>query len=371
MISPTSSASSAKKEELDVVGQELLNELLKMRVDKSESTSKVIDLPVEKLFNKTEKEELGDWTYYKLFGEPASKLPDFNIKVYKDTDWSIEWQTHIPDATKFQHYVKDHTVLYPLMLGIQHNMNTLLTGPTGCGKSSVVEYVCSVIRQPFFRLNGRQDMESDTILGKVWVAGGEMKYILGDFSKARRDGCMILWDEVWKVPSGIQMALQRMYEREGVLQLDDMPGTLEEKQIKPDPRGRLILADNVVGVGDGLDKYAATLIQDASTLNRMEMVLTCDYLKPDDEIGMLEAIHEHLPKTQARKMVQLAGLIRTGFSKGELSSTMSPRQLNTWAKLALAVGEYKTAFNYVMKGRLATTEEQASLLQLWNTVYKV
>jgi len=117
-------------------------------------------------------------------------------------------------------------------------------------------------RQPYLRINGRQDMESDTLLGKPWVTEGEMSYIKGELPKALEKGWFVAFDEPWKTPSGIQMSLQRMYEKDGVLQLDDMPGSLDEKLIVPKDTFRMVLCDNVVGTGDNQDKYGATMIQD-------------------------------------------------------------------------------------------------------------
>lgn len=358
--------SMATKEE-EWIEKKLLQELTGQRTEEPKVKKK--DHIPDK-FKDIKEAPAGEVTYLSLFGKLPSGLPDFAVNVYKEEDWNEDDRKAIPSIEKFKHYMIDHNVLYPLLLGMQHNMNTLLTGPTGCGKSTIVEYICATIKQPFLRINGRQDMESDTLLGRPWVSAGEMKYMLGDLPKARAAGWMILFDEPWKTPSGIQMALQRMYEKNGVLQLDDMPGTLDEKQIKPDPRSRFILADNVVGTGDGIDKYAATLIQDGSTLNRMELVLQCTYLSKNDESKMLQNKHSFLPKYWADKMVQLAGLIRVAYQKGELSGTMSPRQLDTWATMSYSVGDYKTAFNYVMTGRFATDEEKGVLDNLWNTVYK-
>lgn len=354
--------------EADFMQEAILKELVKTRVKKGEQSPSV-PKKEDPMFNRALEKASGS-TYKSVFGGLPAGKPDFNVKVYSDSDWTEDDLKAIPDINNFSHYFVDHDFMYPLVMAVQHNMNTLITGHTGSGKSTGVEFICAKTRQPFLRINGRQDMESDTLLGKYVVQNGNMVYIKGDLPNARAKGWLVLFDEPWKTPSGIQMALQRMYERNGVLQLDDMVGDLEEKQIKPDERARIILADNVVGTGDGIDKYAATLIQDGSTLNRMEMVLHCDYLKQKDEVNMLINKHDFLPHSWALKMVQLANLIRTAYQKGELSGTLSPRQLDTWAKIAFAIGDYKDAFNYVMKFRFASDEEKGTLVNLWNTVYK-
>ena len=45
----------------------------------------------------------------------------------------------------------------------------------------------------------------------------------------------------------------------------------ENMYLTPHEEFSVVLCDNVRGTGDGLDKYAATAIQDSSTLNRMRL----------------------------------------------------------------------------------------------------
>ena len=138
-----------------------------------------------------------------------------------------------------------------------------------------------------YRINGRQDMESDTLIGKPWVNNGSMEFVLGEFPKALLSGDIILLDEPTKIPSGIQMTLQRVMERNGVLQIDDMPEGLESKTIVPHPEARIVLADNVVGTGDNSEQYGATMIQDSSFLNRIDAVLHVPYMSPEKEAELL------------------------------------------------------------------------------------
>lgn len=206
------------------------------------------------------------------------------------------------------------------------------------------------------------------MIGKPWVDNGSMKFEMGEIPKAMKHGWMVLFDEPWKMPSGIWMTLQRMMEHGGILQIDDMPGDLKDKQIIPDSRHRLVLADNVVGTGDNVDKYSATLIQDSSTLNRIDMVLSVPYLKEKDEVALVTKKFPLVTKERAGHMVRLLNLLRTGFDQGDLSSPASLRNIEAWAKKAIQVRSYSESFVWVLLNRYS---EQSERLAVRDMFYKV
>ena len=359
---------ATKKSVEDHAKEQLLASMMQRRkkTEASESNSHTEYTP---LFTKEEVEEIKE-PYSKHFTEVPAGHKDFDVSsiLFNDDVWDEEDREFIPAQSKFDKYHRDPAVFYPLVLGLVKDMNTLIHGPTGCGKSTSVECIASICRWPFLRVNGREDMESDALIGRAWVNHGSMSWMMGSLPIARQKGWLVLMDEPFKMPAGIQMTLQRMYERGGILQIDDMPGTLKDKQIIPDPRTRLILADNVAGTGDNMDKYAATQIQDTSTLNRMEIVVEADYLPTWAEQAMVTRKYPHITSTWAGRMVQTANLIRSGFKKGELSSTMSTRQLYTWCELAQTVGSYRISFNMIMNGRFGEEAEKVAMQNLYATV---
>lgn len=299
-----------------------------------------------------------------------SGQPDIDITslMHDVSDWPTTDQEFIPDVDV--NYLWQHDVLYPALCGILKGMKMLTVGPTGSGKTTFHENLAGTFRQPYYRLGGRGDMESDTILGRQDIQNGTMDFLLGEFTKAYVNGYYILLDEIWKLPSNINMVFQRVFERNGLLQIDDARGDLKDKQFHPGATTILQLADNVVGTGDGADKYAATMIQDGSTINRMDMILHLDYLKPTDEVTMLlNRFGSFLPAHMATKCVQVANLIRDGFTGNEVSATMSPRNLFTWLEMAQEVRSYETAFSWTMLQRYADDNERSAIAGFYATVF--
>jgi hypothetical protein len=220
-------------------------------------------------------------------------------------------------------------------------------------------------------INGRGDMESDSILGKPWVSDGSMHYEKGELVKAAEKGWWILIDEPWKLPAPIQMALQRFYEKDGQFQLDDMVGELEDKLITTGPTCRLVLCDNVVGTGDNMDQYAATMIQDGSTLNRMDVVLKQDYMAKKDEVNMITNANPDLAPRTAAKMVDFITLCRTSYAQRALSAALSPRNLLTWAELSVELSDVDVAASWIVLDRYAEDDERALINAHYTTVFDV
>ncbi len=315
--------------------------------------------------------------YSSLFGWDKTVLKDkedFDMVVYEDSYWSKDDLTHVPDTEKFEGRVIDHRAVYPFAMGMQpqfKGFKIMMVGPTGSGKSTLAEHYCGLINQPFLRINGRQDMESDTILGKPWVSEKGMEYMLGEWPKASQKGWFVLVDEPWKIPSGIWMTASRHLERGGIWQIDDMPSDdVLDKQIVPKGSYRCVLADNVVGTGDNVEQYGATMIQDSSTLNRIDMVIKVPYLTPTEETGIITQKYPAIPKHMAVKMISLLNLLRSGFDSNELSSPASIRNIEAWSEMSIALkGDYGTAFQWILLNRYADDSEAGAVRNHYFTCF--
>lgn len=327
--------------------------------------------PVQDFEDHDEQEQEFNTTFEKEFGCLPPSGQDFGFWKYNVEDWEPEDQQHIPDQDDT--YVHDYEVLEPMLRAHAAGLKASMYGPKGSGKTEMFRQIAAITRQPFFRINGRHDMESDTLLGKVVVRKGELQYQMADFPVKASKGYLILFDEWTKTPSGTQMALQRFYERNGIIQLDDMilkPGEdFSKKQIKADSRTRLYLADNVYGTGDGIEDYGATLIQDSSTLSRIDFILYKGYMKEQDEVQMIRRKIPKVSEQRALHMVRLANMTRTNKDQGKMGFAMDPRQLITWAEQAVILKDYVRPLKWIMQNRLTSDQEKALLANEFKTVF--
>jgi cobaltochelatase CobS len=170
-----------------------------------------------------------------------------------------------------------------------------------------------------------------------------------------------------KLPPGVQMAMQHLYEEGGHLLIDDKPGSYEEKKVIPGHEWRLFLTDNSKGTGDNIDRFAATQIQDTSTLDRFAMVIELDYLPVAEEVGMLQKKYPGMDKVIINRLVKFAHLVRNGYKAGELGVTLSPRGLQTACELMGQSMAPKAAVALAFINKIGDADEKKAVESMLQT----
>ena len=246
---------------------------------------------------------------------------DFGVNVFKNTDFNEAVAVFIPKINPVYKLRKEQVT--NILKGWELGDKTLMYGPTGSGKSSIIEQLCAYTGRPFIRVNCSGDMDSSMIFGQQVVEDGATVWKDGVVTEAVKHGAVFAWDEWDVTPSEISMGLQWLLEDEGKLFLKEMPGTATEKFITPDPRFLIVAIGNTQGQGDHTGLHSGTNVQNSATVDRFETVVKVDYMEPEDEIAMLSLKY---PVVKAKeKLVKLANLVRQGFKEKQIALTMSPR----------------------------------------------
>ncbi|MCK5015892.1 MAG: AAA family ATPase, partial [Candidatus Peribacteraceae bacterium] len=212
------------------------------------------------------------------------------------------------------------------------------------------------LNQPVMRFNGKDGIEASSFLGYPWATKGGMEWRDGMLPIGVRKGYLVTVDEVFKIPAGIQMAMQNLYEEGGYLTLDDNPD-MSEKNVYPHDNFRMYLTDNVKGTGDDFDKFSATQVQDSSTLDRFGITATVQYLPHRDEVAMLHAKYPKVEESVIKSLVRFAGLIRDSYAKGGLSLTISPRGLQTMCEVLMMDIKIEAAVKMVYLDKVGDMDE--------------
>jgi len=265
-------------------------------------------------------------TTYKTSSWVKDSKGKWEIEVAKDNPWFHSMaMADIPDIV--DEYMWQADVLECIVMGDKLNERILLSGPPGTGKTTAIHQYAAWVGQPFMRFNGKDGIEQSSFLGYNWLSGGTMEWKDGLLPIGLKLGYIICLDEVFKIPPGIQMALQSLYEKGGTLLLDEKAGSLFEKTVVPALESRLFMTDNVKGTGDSSELFAATQMQDSSTIDRFGLTTDVGYLEPEDEERMLRNRYPDANRNDLKDLVKFANLVRTGYLSGQLSLTMSPRGL--------------------------------------------
>ena len=141
----------------------------------------------------------------------------------------------------------------------------------------------------------------------------------------------------------VMFVIQRVLEVSGKLTLLD-----QSKVIRPHPAFRLFATTNTIGLGDTSGLYQGTQQINQGQMDRWSIVTQLNYLPHDDEVRIVAAKCPSYDTPEGRRklhaMVSLAGLTRSGFMAGDISTVMSPRTVITWAENAEIFGDLGFAF---------------------------
>jgi cobaltochelatase CobS len=305
-----------------------------------------------------------------LFSTLFGKAPmdgDFGVAVLKNEDIHEKMLAHVPVADPS--YVVQIEECADIVRAFQINDRTLITGPTGSGKSSLVKHICAKTNRPMIRINMTGDVESSSIFGQLTVEGGATVWKDGLATEAVRYGAVLVNDEWDVTPPEIMFGYQNLMEDGGYLMLKEMPGTADDKRIFPADIFRFVCCGNTNGQGDASGFYAGTNVQNNATLNRFGTTVHLEYLSPDHEQAILKKSYPSIKNAVSKKMVQYANLIRKAVAERQINLTMSPRDLLSWAKKMDAFGYGASKALDVTYIRKLRDDEQGAARELVTKVF--
>lgn len=226
-------------------------------------------------------------------------------------------------------------VLNFLMNGSRIKQGMYLFGPSGTGKTSVVEQVHARLGIPLLYECAADELTWTDLVGSFqFTQPGVMEYVYGSLALAYKNGWGFLLDELdrWDVPA-------KFY---GVL--EGKPLALANGEIiHKHPDFRLYATGNTAGQGDMIGKYRNTRQQNEALMQRFDC-LEVQYPDADVEVAAVTTfladisdMDDATRKDFAIKMVQVAKLVRGQMvGDGDLSGTIeidfSTRTLLSWSE---------------------------------------
>lgn len=282
------------------------------------------------------------------------KFGDFPVRVNKmPEDGDVARMIPKVDSD----YVVQKEECAYLVAGLMDGDKTMLTGPTGSGKSSLVKYVAAKLNRPFIRINMSGDVESANMFGQLVVEDGATKWRDGAITEAARYGAICLVDE-WELMSPeISMGLQNLLEEDGYLYLKEKPGTSADRTVVPHPDFRLVFAGNTVGQGDTTGAHNGVAVQNTATIDRFTNTIRLDYLTPSHEVAIITS-KSGIKKEIAKDMVKVAALVRKAYNQGKLGLTMSPRTLINWGRKMTRFGDIRSALDISFMQKLSDDDRK-------------
>lgn len=284
---------------------------------------------------------------------------DFGVTIFQHSDWDERIVDFVPSINTS--YVIDAKLASNILQAWELNEKVLCYGPTGAGKSSLIEQLCARTYRPYVRINCTGDMDSSMIFGQLTAKDGSTIWVDGAVTEAVKYGAVFAWDEWDVTPPEISMGLQWLLEDDGKLFLKEKPGSTKEKQIIPHNNFRLVAIGNTQGQGDDTGAHAGTNVQNSATLDRFGTAVFIDYLPAAVEEKILTNKYPTTVTNKAAKeLVKLANLIRQGYKSGQFNLTVSPRTLFGICKKVSVGCSLKSAFTLVYLNKLNETQRKVA-----------
>lgn len=317
-------------------------------------------------------------------------MQDFNTAV-KVTTFGIKSKSSAPAflaGHEHQHYVPpvlDHYRFNDRLVRSLLNWfylpagdSCLLLGPTGSGKSSVVEQVAGRLNWPTITVSAHSRMEMPELTGynlpQTDKLTGDLKtvFVDGPLTLAMRHGYVFVLDEYDTLDPSVTVGLHAVMEGRPLV-IAENGGEI----IQPHPSFRFVACGNTAGQGDETGLYAATMQQNLASLDRFR-AFKVGYMEAKDEEALLREMFPDMDSSSGIEgdesfdiigsMVKIANSIRDqhqGLGGNYLSVTMSTRTLVRWAGLANGYVEaeeatpLKLALEQALLNRCDAVQEEA------------
>jgi cobaltochelatase CobS len=278
---------------------------------------------------------------------------------------------HVPALDPAYRFDPDTTLA--VLAGFMHNRRVMVQGYHGTGKSTHIEQIAARLNWPCVRINLDGHVSRLDLIGKDAITIRDhlqvTEYREGILPWALQRAVALVLDEYDAGRPDVMFVLQRVLEADGKLTLLD-----QSRVLQPHPSFRLFATANTVGLGDASGLYYGTQPINQGQMDRWQIVSTLNYLAPETEVGIVLARAPTYGTEQGKallgRMVALAGLTRTAFAAGELSTVMSPRTVINWAQNLEIFPDVQRAFRLTFLNRCDETE-RAVVTELYQRCFGV
>jgi cobaltochelatase CobS len=301
--------------------------------------------------------------------QPFAKLFDLgNAKAAKNARGKDIMCSVVAPPTNYEGWVPDVDPNYvyhidnlkAVMMAAELGMTMLLWGMHGTGKTTLVEQFCARTGRPWIRVQHTVSTEESHILGQYVVKDGATVFELGPLAIAMRDGLVYMADEYDFALPSVTSVYQPVLEGKPLVIKEAPP---ELRIIKPHPNFRFFATGNTNGAGDETGLYSGTQIMNAENYSRFGITIEVTYMPAAQEVAVV-AGQAKIHKDDADRLVKVANEVRRGFERGDMSATISPRELINAGMLARVMGvepDLTKGLELAYCNRLDSTDKKAVL----------
>ncbi|MCF6389474.1 CbbQ/NirQ/NorQ/GpvN family protein [Mycobacterium sp. MBM] len=179
----------------------------------------------------------------------------------------------------------------------RQRLPVMLTGPTGCGKTRLVEHMGTQMQRPVITISCHDDLTSSDLVGRFMVTGGDVTWTDGPLTRAVKTGAICYLDEVVEARHDSLAVLHSLTDHRRSLYLDRA--------------GEVVVApDTFMLVCSYNPAYRSSLKELKPSFRQRFVTLPMHYLPPEREAEVIVA-ETGLDPAAAQRLVRCATAIRT------------------------------------------------------------
>lgn len=197
----------------------------------------------------------------------------------------------------------------------------MLTGPTGCGKTRLVEHMGSLLGRPVVTISCHDDLTSSDLVGRFTVTGGDVVWTDGPLTRAVKTGAICYLDEVVEARHDSLAILHSLTDHRRALYLD------RAGEVVTAPAEFMLVCSYNPAYRSSLKELKPSFRQRFATL-------PLTYLPSEAEAEVVVA-ETGVDRATAERLVQCANAIRTAEAAFHFEPP-STRVLVTAAQLVTA-----------------------------------
>lgn len=199
-----------------------------------------------------------------------------------------------------------------------------ISGPTGNGKSTMVEQICAKYKRPLIRVNLNMMTDEEQLIGTKTLEDGNVIIVEGPVLIAMRTGCTLLLDEIDAGSANTLLCLQPILEGKPYY------FKLKNEMIVPASGFNIFATANTKGKGSDDGRYIGTNVLNEAFLERFAVTFEQDYPNAKIEQKIIENLMDSYGcKDQefAETLVKWADAIRRTFADGGVDETITTRRM--------------------------------------------
>lgn len=241
-------------------------------------------------------------------------------------------------------------------LSLRESEKIMLIGPTGGGKSTLIEQIAHRLRWPLIRVSMSSGLTEADLLGEMVVKDRRTVFSYGFLPQAMRMGAICLIDEIDGMEPSVGFAIHQVLEDQGRLVILQNGAEI----IQPHPRFRIVATGNTTGLSDEAGMYTGTRVLNAAFLDRFISVFRVDYPSEEREARIIRSRVPDCPGLMTTKFIKVATDIRQATANKQLYCTFSTRRLIALARKYVQTGRLNVAIRLAFLNKIEGPEQQVA-----------